>query len=61
MKGRITMLSEQEIAVINELLNKKNDVEIQVRSNGIAILSIKKDITYSEAKAKKTREKACAF
>lgn len=61
MKGRITMLSEQEIAVINELLNKKNDVEIQVRSNGIAILSIRKDIKYSEAKAKKTREKACAF
>jgi len=61
MKGRITMLSEQEIAVINELLNKKNDVEIQVRSNGIAILSIKKDIKYSEAKAKETREKACAF
>ena len=61
MKGRITMLSEQEIAVINELLNKKNDVEIQVRSNGIAILSIRKDIKYSETKAKKTREKACAF
>lgn len=61
MKGRITMLSEQEIAVINELLNKKNDVEIQVRSNGIAILSIRKDIKYSEAKAKETREKACAF
>lgn len=61
MKGRITMLSEQEIAVINELLNKKNDVEIQVRNNGIAILSIRKDIKYSEAKAKKTREKACAF
>ena len=55
------MLSEQEIAVINELLNKTNDVEIQVRSNGIAILSIRKDIKYSEAKAKKTREKACAF
>lgn len=61
MKGAITLLSEQEIAVINELLNKKNDVEIQVRNNGIAILSIRKDIKYSEAKAKETREKACAF
>ena len=40
------MLTEQEIAKINEILAQKRDVEIQCRNNGIAIISVRKDIKY---------------
>lgn len=40
------MLTEREIAAINEILEKKHDVEIQCRSSGIAIISVRKDIKY---------------
>lgn len=47
------MLTEREIAIINEILEKKHDVEIQFRNSGIAIISVRKDVKYIESKAKK--------
>ena len=40
------MLTENEINTINKILDKKQDVEIQIRKNGIAIISVKKDVKY---------------
>ena len=47
------MLTEEEISMINELLSQKRDIEIQYRNNGIAILSVRKDIKYLSSKAHK--------
>lgn len=51
------MLTPQEISQINEILEKKQDVEIQNRKSGIAIISVRKDVKYIESKAKKGEEK----
>lgn len=40
------MLTENEIIEINKILAKKQDVEIQIRKNKIAIISVKKDVKY---------------
>ena len=47
------MLTEQEIAKINEILSQKRDVEIQCRSSGIAIISVRKDVKYLKNKSGK--------
>ncbi len=51
------MLTEQEIAKINEILAQKRDVEIQNRKSGIAIISVRKDVKYIESQAQKGEEK----
>lgn len=51
------MLTEQEIAKINEILSQKRDVEIQCRSSGIAIISVRKDVKYLKNKSGKAEEK----
>ena len=53
------MLTEREIAVINEILEKKHDVEIQCRNSGIAIISVRKDIKHLKPKEKKGENGAC--
>ncbi len=44
------MLTENEIHKINEILAKKQDVEIQIRKDGIAIISVKKETKYIAGK-----------
>ena len=53
------MLTEQEVSVIEKIIENGHDVEIQKRKNGIAILSVRKDIKYIEAKGKKVTDNDC--
>lgn len=42
------MLTEREIAVINEILETHHDVEIQHRQNGLVILKTIKKVCYKQ-------------
>lgn len=53
------MLTEQLIEAIENIIRQGNDVEIQNRRNGIAVLAVKKDFKCISEKDGKEIKKEC--